>query len=718
LVSQFRINMNSNSNSSTLLVEILTEELPPKNLFNLANHFGNSIFNDLKKYGLLLTDSQLTNFATPRRLALVINNVLANQEDYWINKKGPAIINAYDQNHQPTKALLGFAKSCNLEIDQLGKMKDGDREIISAKILIKGDTIDKQIKDILENAINALPISKKMRWQNIKDSFVRPVHNITILFGDRIINFEKWNIKSDRITQGHRFLGKKNINILNANSYQNQLEDEGKVIPSFDKRQQIIIEQLDLAAKKINYVWIRNQQLLDEVTALTEYPVVLAGEFTEEFLKIPAEALIVTMTSHQKYFPVVDKNQKIINRFLVVANIEPAKDNPENIVKGNERVLKARLSDAQFFYENDCKIKLIDRIELLEKVTYLNELNLNQKAEKKVGGSQAERVNRIVEISKLISQALASQNRQLLQDVILCSKLAKADLVSEIVGEFPELQGIAGSYYALAQGINSHVALAIREHYQPKFSGDNLPETQIGQIVALSDKLETIFSIFGVGKIPTGEKDPYALRRQALGIIRILFEKKLPLDLQIIYQNISDIFANTTWNSCEDEVHNYLLDRLRYYLRDNNFKVSLIESVITSSPTRFDDLFQRLQALKEFINKPEAESLITIGKRIRNILKSVSQLPQIDESLFIENSERDLYQCFQKNQNIMIENFNKGDFLKYLQVAISFETPLANFFDQVMVMVENSKLRNNRLSLLNQINQLINKVGNISELVI
>lgn len=702
-------------NQQTLLIELLCEELPPKNLKNLSQHFANSIIQSLISCGLINSENKFNIFATPRRLAVQIFNVLEQKEDYFIEKKGPAVSSAFDDKGAPTKALIGFAKSCALDVSELTRTLDGNREVMFAKVAQKGADINLIINEILNTAIKTLPVPKNMRWGELQETFVRPVHHITILFGEKILAYEKWNIKSNRITDGHRFLGKNNINIPNADSYESILENEGSVIASFAKRQEKIIKMLDDCAKTQGGHWFKSATLLDEVTAITEFPFVIAGEFEKDFLQVPQEALMGSMMGHQKYFPILttdNKNGKLLEKFLIVANMKPVSGNPDIIRQGNQRVLRARLADAKFFYETDCSVPLDKMAEQLNSVTYLQDLSI--KKGDSLGTTQSERVARIVEIAKIIATKI---NSDLVTLAAQASALAKADLVSGLVGEFPELQGIAGAYYAQAQNINGEIAIAISEHYQPRFSGDEIPQTQLGQIVALADKFESITGIFGVGKTPSGDKDPYSLRRHALGIVRILIEKEINFDVTNIYCKLPLIFASTSWKECSNEVHNFILERLRNYLLEQDYSPQLVAAVVSPRPTNFFDIKLRISALADFMKKPAASALITIGKRIRNIVKTTDVASNINPDLFENSAEKDLYQYLQKSQTLMLSYFESKKFDEYLQLAINFEAPLAKFFEDVMVNDKDEKVRQNRLALLSNIDKLINAIGQINELI-
>ena len=492
-----------------LLIELLTEELPPKALKNLSQHFAATISQGLFDARLIDNAENHTAFATPRRLAVLVPNVKGVQPDIQVVKKGPSVANAL-QNGEPTKALQGFMRSCGAELSALKVVNDGKQDVYAFEYTQHGKSLAELLGEILQTAVKKLPIPKVMRWGSSTHTFVRPVHNLLVLHGNQTLPVSVLGLDSGNTTLGHRFLSSGEIIINHADEYEKTLLEQGSVIASFNQRKQNIQAALNQLADKHNASVAADDSLLEEVTALVEYPIVLQGEFEQHFLGVPQECLILTMQQNQKYFPLLDANGKLTHRFLMVSNMKAA--NPEHIIKGNERVLRARLSDAQFFFEQDKKRTLESRLPKLTHVVYHNQL-----------GSQAERIVRLIDISVYVAGQIGADVAQTLRAAELC----KADLVSEMVGEFPELQGIMGHYYALNDGLDNTVALAIEEHYLPRFAGDRLPESLVGTAVALSDKLETLVGIWGIGLKPTGDKDPYGLRRNALGVLRMAMKHNL-----------------------------------------------------------------------------------------------------------------------------------------------------------------------------------------------
>ena len=492
-----------------LIIELLTEELPPKALKNLSQHFASSVCQGLFDARLIDTADNYTAFATPRRLAVLLPNVKGVQPDMTVVKKGPSVANGM-KDGVPTKALEGFARSCGADLAALKVVNDGKQDVYAFEYTQHGKTLAELLGDILNQAIKKLPIPKVMRWGSSTHTFVRPVHKLLVLHGNQTLPVSVLGLQSGNSTLGHRFLSSGEIVIHNANEYEKTLLEQGKVVASFDERKNNIQAALNQLANQFSATVAADNSLLEEVTALVEYPVVLQGEFEQHFLGVPQECLILTMQQNQKYFPLLDTNGKLTHRFLMVSNMQAA--NPEHIIKGNERVLRARLSDAQFFFEQDKKRTLESRLPKLKNVVYHNQL-----------GSQAERITRLVEISAYIAQKINADAAQTQRAAELC----KADLVTEMVGEFPELQGVMGHYYALNDGLDNTIALAIEEHYLPRFAGDRLPESLVGVSVALADKLETLVGIWGIGLKPTGDKDPYGLRRNALGILRMAMQHNL-----------------------------------------------------------------------------------------------------------------------------------------------------------------------------------------------
>ena len=539
----------------TLLIELLTEELPPKALERLSTVFANEVFTELHEQKLADEDSICTPFATPRRLALTITNVESQQADRVIERKGPAVAAGVDAEGKPSKALEGFMRGAGVTFDELLRNNDGKTEYFVARLEKKGQHLDDYLADIITQALKKLPVPKLMRWGDSDHQFVRPVHGLIMLHGDRIVPGEVLGLQSGRLTSGHRFLHTGEIQVVSANSYEEALLTHGKVIASFEKRRTKIDEQLKAKAHALNARINPSDGLLDEVTALVEWPVVYVGEFEEEYLEVPQECLILTMQQNQKYFPLLDSDGKLLNKFLLVSNMQV--DNPKHIIDGNQRVVRPRLADARFFFNQDRKQTLESRVARLGNVVYHNKL-----------GTQLQRVERITSLAGAIAHQLYAEKSV----AELAARLAKADLTTDMVGEFPELQGIMGRYYALHDGETQVVADAIAAHYHPRFAGDTLPQGAVACAVALADKLDTLVGIYGIGLIPTGDKDPFGLRRHALGVLRILIETPLALPLDTLLQLSKDSFtAEKMSDSVVGDVHAFMLERLRGYLRERDF---------------------------------------------------------------------------------------------------------------------------------------------------
>lgn len=700
-----------------LLIELLTEELPPKNLLALSNALAQSIAESLQQAQLIEGSLSLQRYATPRRLAVKIDEVAIAQSPRTLEKKGPAVSASYDPTGKPTPALIGFAASVGVDINSLQKTLDGKREIFVATLHQEGKTLEALLPAILDQALMRLPIAKHMRWRDLSESFVRPVHRLLILHGARVLPYHRFGISADRLTDGHRFLGKQGISITHADHYESQLEREGAVIADFSKRQASIIEQLNRAVLDTpNEKWSASPALIEEVCALTEKPTVIVGHFDPSFLQVPQEALIVSMTQHQKYFPILNDQGALVARFLLVANMPPTAHCPNTIARGNERVLRARLSDAQFFYNTDRQIPLIQRLDSLKQVTYLQALADNQGR----GASLYERTLRLGKIAQIVAQPLAINPLELERACQLC----KADLVSDLVGEFPELQGIAGNYYARADGESASVATAIGEHYAPKFSGDQLPQSPLGQVLAIADKMETIAGLFGINRPPSGDKDPFGARRAALGVIRMMVELKYPLDMDEVLPSLPQIFAQTAWRTEHEggatiaKIRSFFNERLRNYLRECGHEISRIEAILALQLSRYDEVLSRLAALDRFMQSQSAQRLIAMGKRIRNILKqNEDAIPApFSVDLLHEDSERSLAKLFDTLQQTINTHLANRAFDQALAACLPLEAPLAQFFDQVMVLCEDSALRHNRLALLKHLDNLLNQVAVLGEL--
>jgi glycyl-tRNA synthetase beta chain len=691
--------------NQTLLVELLTEELPPKALARLGEAFAAGIFNGLKSRDFVEADSVATAFATPRRLAVSITKVRATSPDKSIREKVLPVSVALDKEGNPTPPLakklaaLGFP---GLKLSDLERASDGKAESFFYTYTASGSALNTGLQAALEDTITKLPIPKVMSYQRPDGStvqFVRPAHKLIALHGADVVPVALLGLSAGRSTLGHRFLSSGEFAIPNADSYETTLEVQGKIIPSVTARKERI--RASLLEKAGHDKALMPESLLDEVTALVEWPVVYECKFEDSFLSVPQECLILTMQTNQKYFALTDSHGKLRSRFLIVSNLETA--DPQHIIGGNERVVRPRLSDAKFFFEQDKKKKLADRLPGLANVVYHNKL-----------GTQAQRTERIKTLAGKIAKALNA-------DVALAERgalLAKADLLTDMVGEFPELQGIMGTYYARHDGEHDEVARAASEHYQPRFAGDALPETQTGTVVALADKLETLVGIWGIGLQPTGDKDPFALRRHALGVLRMLVEKRLPLSLSALLQDTAKLFAgNANFKDSTPEVTEFMLDRLRGLLRERGYAQGAIEAVVAQNPDRLDNIIERLDAVKAFADLPEAESLAAANKRITNILKKTEVgAAKVSKELLKEQAEENLYTAMTELKPKVDAAFANGDFTGTLKTLAHIRDNVDAFFNDVMVMAEDEQLRNNRLALLSDLHGMMNRVADISKL--
>ncbi|MFC4160617.1 glycine--tRNA ligase subunit beta [Chitinimonas lacunae] len=686
--------------TQTLLIELFTEELPPKALPRLAAAFAQSIADDLKKLGFAASDAAVTEYASPRRLAVSVAGVAARQPDRVIEKKGPAVAAGF-KDGQPTPALLGFARSNGLgpdQLDQLERGSDGKQEVFVFRADKAGEPLAQHLGTVLHEAIKRLPAPKMMRWGDRDGQFIRPVHGLIALWGDQVIEVELLGFRAGRQTGGHRFLSQGPVEIAHADQYAARLREVGRVVASFTERRALIASRLAEMAARREATIAGDDALIDEVTALVEWPVVLEGEFEPEFLEVPQECLILTMQQNQKYFPLLDRQGKLTHRYLIVSNLETA--DPTPIIHGNGRVLRARLSDARFFYQQDQKQRLDSRVPRLGQVVYHNKI-----------GTQLERIGRLEVIAAAVAHELGA-------DTALASRaahLAKADLVSDMVGEFPELQGIMGTYYARLDGEDATVAAAIEAHYHPRFAGDSLPEGAVAQAVSLADKLETLVGIWGIGMIPTGDKDPFALRRTALGVLRILLEARLPLDLRALLERAAQTFpAGVVAAGTVEGVFGFMQERLKHLLAAD-YPQADVEAVLAERPGRLDDLGERLAAVAEFKALPEAASLASANKRIRNILKKTeTALPTLNAALLSEDAERALHGALLDLKTPVEAAFDQRDYTSALKKLASLKTPVDAFFDHVMVMAEDPAVRANRLALLEQLSRLMNRVADIS----
>src|SRR5580698_1546751 len=696
------------AHQATLLVELLTEELPPKALARLGDAFAEGIAQHLAARDLIEGELSFERYATPRRLAVTIKNVRSVAPEKHVREKVLPVSVALDKDGQPTAPLakklaaLGFP---DFQVSDLERASDGKADIFFLRYAAPGATLAEGLQAALDETLKVsnLPIPKVMTYQrpdgtNIQ--FVRPAQRLTALHGEQVVPVTALGIDADDTTLGHRFLSEGFVQIQHADAYAETLRHKGHVVASFADRKEAIRTHL-LAQAEGDQV-VMPEALLDEVTALVEWPVVYTCRFEDEFLQVPQECLILTMQTNQKYFALTDAAGKLRSRFLIVSNIET--QTPGDIIEGNERVVRPRLADAKFFFEQDKKKPLADRVPLLANVVYHNKL-----------GSALQRVERVEALAGAIASLIGA-------DVALAkraARLAKADLITDMVGEFPELQGTMGTYYARHDGEPEEVALACSEHYQPRFSGDALPATATGTVVALADKLETLVGIWGIGLQPTGEKDPFALRRHALGVLRILLEKRLAIDLFDLLTAAQRQFAdNPEVTDSTDAIYAFFLDRLRGMLRERGFNPAEIDAVLSLNPRRLDDIVARLEAVREFAALPEAESLAAANKRISNILKkSAEGVPaSVQPALLQETAERALYAQLEQVAPRVQQQLASRNYTEALSALSALRDAVDTFFNDVMVNAEDPALRNNRLALLGALHQQMNCVADISKL--
>ncbi|CAJ0873478.1 glycine--tRNA ligase subunit beta [Ralstonia flatus] len=694
---------------STLLIELLTEELPPKALARLGEAFARGLFDGLSAQGLLEEGAAVEGFATPRRLAASITGVRRTAPDRELREKVLPVTIAFDAEGKPAaplvKKLAALAKTVGVDAiapESLERAPDGKAEALFYRYTARGAVLADGLQTALTQTIANLPIPKVMTYQRPNGDnvqFVRPAHKLIALLDSEVIPVSAFGLQAGNVTLGHRFLSAGEIVIQDATSYASTLESQGKVMAGYGKRREAIRAELLKTAGADTVVM--PEALLDEVNALVEWPVVYPCHFEEAFLAVPQECLILTMQTNQKYFALTDAQGHLRNRFLIVSNI--ATSTPEAIIQGNERVVRPRLADARFFFEQDKKKPLADRVPLLSRVVYHNKI-----------GTQLERVSRLQAIAGQLAEKLGA-------DVAHASRgalLAKADLLTDMVGEFPELQGTMGTYYARHDGEPDDVALACSEHYQPRFAGDALPSTATGTVVALADKLETLVGIWGIGLQPTGEKDPFALRRHALGILRMLIEKPLALTIDDALQIAAASFDGIAAVKPDlAAISDFLYDRLRGYLKDKGYSSNEVEAVVSQRPQRLDDIVARLDAVRAFAALPQAEALAAANKRITNILKKTdAAVGAVQPQLLKEDAERALHQAVASSEPQVHDAFARGDFTTALKTLAGLREAVDTFFDGVMVMADDAALRDNRLALLAELHGLMNRVADISKL--
>ncbi|MES9924465.1 MAG: glycine--tRNA ligase subunit beta [Candidatus Thiodiazotropha endolucinida] len=683
-----------------LLFELGTEELPPKALKQLSASLKENFTLGLEQANL--GHAEIEGYATPRRLALLIRDCAVRQPDREIDRRGPAIKAAFDEAGNPTKAAEGFARSCNTTVDQLQRLQTDKGEWLSYRIHETGKPAVDLLPEIATQALNRLPIPKRMRWGDSEAQFVRPVHWLTFIHGEQVVPCEILDAQSDRLTYGHRFHHPEAITIYNPEDYSSVLQDLGYVIPSFEERREKIHSLVEKSAAEVAATADFDPDLLDEVTALNEWPVAISASFEERFLEVPQEALVATMKGNQKYFPLFNSDGELMNQFVTIANIESPK--PKIIREGNERVIRPRLADAMFFWQQDGKVRLEDHLQSLKKVVFQNKL-----------GSMYEKSERVADLAEQISSHIQG-NPELAQRAGL---LSRCDLMTHMVGEFPSMQGVMGRYQALRDGEDPELAQALDEFYMPRFSGDQLPQTKTGIAISLAEKLDTLIGIFGIGLKPTGDKDPFALRRTALGALRIIREHSLTLDLRELLDTVSQSMSDKlTEAAVVDEVHQFMMDRLRGIYIDDGVSIDLFQAVAEVAPGNLADFDRRINAMNDFSKLPEAESLSAANKRIRNILKkSEEQLAQrADPSLFQDDAERTLANKLDELTPQAQPLFERGEYTQGLKILAGLKEPVDHFFDQVMVMTDDTIVRNNRLTLLKQLEGLFLSVADISRL--
>lgn len=686
--------------SASLLVELLTEELPPKALRRLSESFASTLSEDLGKEDFRDAGSAVHAFATPRRLAVLITQVRERAPDRPVEMSGPSVKVALDAGGSPTPALLGFARKHGVDVATLKRRETTKGEFFFYEGIARGGHLDATLGIKVEAALEKLPVPKMMRWGSGDTAFVRPVHGLMMLHGSRVVEGHVLGTASSNRTPGHRFLSPGEIIIRRADDYEALLRDKGRVTVRFAARREEIVAGLTKAAGKGAAV-IAGDDLLDEITSLVESPVVLAGEFDPRYLDLPRECLVLSMQQHQKYVPLADSaSGRLLPRFLFVSNV--ATKDSSDIVRGNERVLRARLADARFFFEQDRKVRLETRVPRLGSVVYHNKL-----------GTQLQRVERI----QLLARHIAGEIRA---DPLLAGRaawLAKADLLTEMVGEFPELQGIMGGCYARHDGEPGEVADAISAHYRPRFAGDGLPEGEVGMAVALADKLDTLAGLFSIGEVPTGDRDPFALRRAALGVIRIIVENQVPLSLSEVIDAAFEPFEN----KAQTDLEMFFTERLRSYFQERGYTANEVDAVLSKGTLAPANLIpKQLEAVRAFARLPEAESLAAANKRVANLLKQAQAKGELfanaDAGKLREPAELALFTELKTTADSAMGLYQRGDYTGYLSTFAALKRPVDEFFDSVMVMVDDPELRRNRLALLADLRQQMNRIADISKL--
>jgi glycyl-tRNA synthetase beta chain len=702
--------------TQNLLVELFVEELPPKALQKLGTAFGQVLTHSLKAQGLTAADAAVTEFASPRRLAVHLTHVVAQAPDKAVSQKLMPVAVGLDAAGQATPALIKKLQALGADASAVPTLKqamDGKAQALFFENTVRGVTLAEGLQKALDEAIAKLPIPKVMSYQLERDcalpgwtsvSFVRPAHRLVALHGASVVPVTALGLTAGNTTQGHRFEAAVSpVTIAHADEYDATLQRDGAVLASFTARRAEIARQLQAAAKKVGAQAVDDDALLDEVTGLVERPNVLVCAFEKPFLDVPQECLILTMKANQKYFPLLDAAGKLMNQFLVVSNITP--DDPSDVIGGNERVVRPRLADAKFFYDQDRKKTLASRVEGLSKVVYHNQL-----------GTQGERTEKVKQIAQHIAIGLnysAIDQAHVLQ----AAELAKTDLLTDMVGEFPELQGIMGGYYAFNDGLHSDVATAIEDHYKPRFAGDALPRNPVGLVVALADKLETLVGMFGIGNLPTGDKDPFALRRHALGVIRILMEGDLAIDLHALLVPAATVRGFDNPEQIAEQVTQFFFDRLSGSLREQGFSAQEVDAVLALRPQRLGEIAPRLNAVRAFSALAESPALAAANKRIGNILKKAGEVDaHVNPALLQEDAEKNLYAVMQQLLPTSEAQFKAGDYTASLQTLAALREPVDAFFDGVMVNADAMDVRLNRQGLLKSLHGAMNRVADLARL--
>ena len=683
-------------NTDTFLIELGTEELPPKALKKLATAFESEVCKRLRDKNIEFKSCAV--FAAPRRLGLKFQDIQTTQADQIVEKRGPAVSAAFDEAGEPTKAAQGFARSCGVDVSALGRLETDKGEWLAYNAEEKGEPLSALAPSIIADALQALPIPKRMRWGDGDAEFVRPVHWLVMLLGSNVIDAEILGIKSGNSTFGHRFHSSGEIELHNADAYPATLLADGHVIADFNERKNIIQQLTEACAKENSSVAIINESLLDEVTALVEWPEPICGSFDAHFLALPKEVLIASMQDHQKYFPLENTAGELVNQFITIANIKSQA--PDAIRSGNERVIRPRLSDAKFFWDQDLKTSLDDKKERLGNIVFEKQL-----------GTLLEKTDRVRRLSEHFAASFSADQSA----VKRTAELSRADLVSDMVGEFPELQGVMAAYYAQQENENQSVQNGLRDFYRPRFAGDDIPGENVGQCVAFCDRIDTLVGIFAIGAAPTGEKDPYALRRAALGALRNLIEGETALDLQTVLELAGRLVGEQLDTAVSiDAVFKFMIDRLRNYYLDKGYSHHVIEAVLSLEPTSPFDIHRRLQAVVEFSNLPAAADLAAANKRISNILKKAQdKIPALDTSCLTEPAELALASAVENIAQDASTLYEDSNYTEHLSILAQLKEPINDFFDNVMVMADDESLRVNRLALLAIIRQQFSKVADI-----